>query len=355
MPLKAKINGQVVRAPLVAPDEWAAIQNQRPLVEMCCCTAKGYMRVRLGTQHFVHLNRPDDCIWQPESPEHEALKTLVMRTLADAGWDADIEVPGPDRRWIADVLATKNRAKLAFEIQLSPITHAELFRRHRAYAECGVRGCWFVKGPVGRDFYGEPSTDEPVFWLRQGVKAGDGTSDFMVSINPQHILPVDEAVRALLRKQFQWCDRKRIRKREWVSIIQIPSCWFCGKAFHTYEIEESFARCDGSPERGRFVNEKRLLEPAIVGAVEKFLDEHGEYSFEVAFPALRRHPMFKREEVAFSCVHCGGAHSWRYDQWFWYRSREPIATIPIRSEDHMEEGPHWCHSKNQDFCCLHGT
>lgn len=225
-----------------------------------------------------------------------------MRTVADSGWDAEIEVPGPGWRWIADVFAAKNRTKLAFEIQLSPITHAELLRRYCACAQNGVRGCWFVKEPLGRDYYDELATDVPVFWLRQGEKAADGTTKFKVSINPQKTFPVDEAVHTLLRKEPQWCARKRIRKSEWVSIIQIPNCWFCGKPFHTFGLGESYVRCDGPPKLGRFLGERRLLEPAIVGAVQKFLDEHPEYTFEVAFPALRCTTASTRACTSGSCV-----------------------------------------------------
>jgi hypothetical protein len=353
MPLKAKVNGQIVRAPLLSLDEWDALQKQKPHIEMCCCATRGYMRVRLGTPHFVHFNRSPDCIWKPESPEHQTLKALVMRTVADAGWDADIEVAGPDRKWIADVFATKNRAKLAFEIQLSPITHDELWRRHQAYEQCRVRDCWFVKGPVGKDYLNDPSDDTPVFLLRQEKEGvGDVDTVFKVSLNPQHTLPIEDAVRALLGRQFQWCAKQRIRRKEWISIVQIPRCWECRKPFHTFLLESSSARCDGYPERERPISEWRLLEPGIVAAVQEFLNQQpGESSFNVAFPFVLQHPVSGSDDVAFSCRQCGYTYSWIHDRWFWKRHCEPTVSIPIASKDRMEDEPHWCYSREQDFCC----
>ncbi len=337
-----------MRAPLVPLHEWRAIQSQKPHVQMCCCTAKGYMRIRFGTPHFVHHSRPSDCIWKPESHEHQSLKALVMRTAIEAGWDAELEEPGPGRKWIADVIAKKKRAKYAFEIQLSPITHADLLRRQRAYAESGVRGCWFVKGPVGQSYYECPSTSEPVFWLQ---RSDQNALDFRVSVNSQHTLPVDEAVRALLGGQFRWCARRKIKKNLEVVIIRVPSCWFCHMEFETYVLEEFETRCDGEPRPRGYVDERRLIEPAIVQAVQEFVNKHSELSLNIAFPVWSQHPITKRAELSFACAHCGGNYFWNYHQWFWRRIKEPILTFPIKSGDAFEDRPHWCHSREQNFCC----
>jgi hypothetical protein len=308
------------------------------------------MRTRLGTQQFVHLKRPDDCIGRPESLEHEYLKTLVARTVVEVGWDSEIEAQGPNRKWIADVLAKKNKAKLAFEIQLSPITHAELIRRSRSYAENNVRACWFVKGSVGRDFLESPSTNLPVFLLQHDDQAELRTIPFYVTINPQHRLPIKDAVTALLNREFKWCRKRRVRTIENILVLRLKNCWVCRGSFDTYTIEGNETRCDEAP-RSTYLEKRRLLQPELVEAVHKYAKVHPELALRISDPAWMLNSSLGCKELAFVCVHCGYQFSFQNDSWFWRRNSETIVTIPFESKDHKYYDPHWCHSKDQDFCC----
>ena len=102
------------------------------------------MRVsKLGTQHFVHARRSDSCTSALETAEHLLLKSIILRAVRETGWNGDVEVCGPNGAWRADVMATKGSLQVAFEVQLSAIPFAELAARQQAYADGGVRGCWF--------------------------------------------------------------------------------------------------------------------------------------------------------------------------------------------------------------------
>ena len=80
------------------------------------------MRVsKLGTQHFVHARRSDACTSAPESAEHLLLKSIILVAVRNAGWDGDVEVCSQEGGWRADVMASKDKLRVAFEV---PINHS---------------------------------------------------------------------------------------------------------------------------------------------------------------------------------------------------------------------------------------
>jgi hypothetical protein len=111
---------------------------------MECCNAPGIMKVSpLRRQFFAHKATPADCNSKPETPEHLELKAVVYEAVGAAdGWSAGIEVPG--RHWRADVLATRGKARVAFEIQLSKQSAAETIQRQLKYQQSAVLPWWLV-------------------------------------------------------------------------------------------------------------------------------------------------------------------------------------------------------------------
>lgn len=124
MPLRAKLGGNDLLAPLLSDAEWEAvaanaIEEERPL-SLSCCGAPGHCRTsKLGTRHFVHC-RQGECTWKPETAEHLLAKEAVVRGCSAAGFTAVPECA--EGGWRADVLAINNAVRIAFEIQWSPQT-----------------------------------------------------------------------------------------------------------------------------------------------------------------------------------------------------------------------------------------
>lgn len=107
--------------------------RQRRHLSMPCCHAHVVLRRSIhGTQHFVHKKR-GPCTTAPESAEHIELKLIVARTAQQCGWTAATEVSGQSpngEQWVADVLLSKGKARIAVEVQLSPQTDEELSLIH---------------------------------------------------------------------------------------------------------------------------------------------------------------------------------------------------------------------------------
>lgn len=116
---------------------------------MKCCGAPAIPKTsKLNTQFFAH--KSDACGEGYESAEHLLCKELVVKGARKAGWDASPEEPGQDvqgNRWIADVLCSKDRQKIAIEVQLASQTFAEYKQRTTRYENSGVGCLWLIRRP----------------------------------------------------------------------------------------------------------------------------------------------------------------------------------------------------------------
>ncbi|MDR8415069.1 hypothetical protein MTP10_40860 [Nonomuraea sp. 3-1Str] len=95
-----------------------------------------------GLRFFAHDIADPSCPCRGESQAHLYLKTLFARLSREAGWHAEVEVPG--QGWRADTLAThpSTGRKVAWEVQLSPANLATLQRRTETLARDRVAVCW---------------------------------------------------------------------------------------------------------------------------------------------------------------------------------------------------------------------
>ena len=87
-------------------------------VFMRCCITPAIPNTlqRTGTRFFQHKGkRPENCLWQPVSEEHQALQATAAQAIqAREGWKVGIEEA--EGGWRADALAERGRLRIAFEI-----------------------------------------------------------------------------------------------------------------------------------------------------------------------------------------------------------------------------------------------
>jgi competence protein CoiA len=121
-------------------------------------------------------------------------KTIIAKAALAEGWDVQTEARGvtpAGEAWIADVLASKGKAKVAFEVQWSTQDDAETRRRQRQYADSQIRGLWFFKQTRF-----ESDKELPAFNL-----AFDGESLFSVGLPARY---GDYAFRHRSRNAVDW-------------------------------------------------------------------------------------------------------------------------------------------------------
>lgn len=147
--------GNSIHAFDLSDENWHKLRlenrKERHLRTACCTSLVALKRSRLGTQFFAHKAK-DRCTTAPETEMHLRLKQIAVKVARAHGWEAKTEVSGlspSGEKWRADILAQKETAKVAVEIQWSGQTSDETLRRQERYRVSGVRGLWVLqKGSV---------------------------------------------------------------------------------------------------------------------------------------------------------------------------------------------------------------
>lgn len=151
MPFSALFDGEPVISLLMSDVQWeqakAISKQEENRLLVGHSRLPGFARTSpLGLRHFAHRKGyAPDYEWA-ESAEHQALKAELVRAIAARGWQVDAEVPsGPEREWIADVLAERDGERIAFEVQWSKQSAEEYVRRTKRYAAAGIECVWFIR------------------------------------------------------------------------------------------------------------------------------------------------------------------------------------------------------------------
>lgn len=152
MPLRCVDDqGQSIQSHLLDDSQWADLkfaQAVRKHLQMACCQQGVVLKTsKLGTNFFAHQRR-GECTTKPEGAEHLMLKCLVAKAIEQCGWSVATEVRGQSDQgeyWIADVLASRGRSRVAVEIQWSRQSTEDTYARQARYQGSGVRGLWLFK------------------------------------------------------------------------------------------------------------------------------------------------------------------------------------------------------------------
>jgi hypothetical protein len=349
MPLSALIDGERKTSVFMTDEEWLMLKARKPNVVLECCETRGFMRVsKLGTRHFGHINRPADCTAGPESAQHLLLKERVAAAVKRSGWDAEIEASDAERSWRADVLANKESVRVAFEIQLSPITLEQLQDRQAAYANGGIYGCWFARGYAARTLFRHPRRDMPVFWFGDDDLIDPDETPSRIHVNQNLSMSIESAVVSLLREDIKWCDQMIQRTLEGLLLYRIY-CPLCHGDLVIYFLAEAQSSCHHFPDLAcaklkLWGNHwESLGEPGIIDGVKRYVQGNPEICQTI------RYPSWQSGRFGFSCANCGeligkGASSWT--SW-----KVPLARIETATSFQFVPEAHWCHSVDHDFCC----
>lgn len=149
MQLVAYMEGERVDATRMAHDPWRALTNRpeyRNLV-LLECGLRAKRVTRQGRQFFAHWPKIECTIsHKSETEQHMMMKlALLERINSTPGWRAEVEYVGPNREWIADVMAiSESGRRLAFEVQLSAQNEDDYIRRSQRYFEERIGPIWVV-------------------------------------------------------------------------------------------------------------------------------------------------------------------------------------------------------------------
>jgi hypothetical protein len=228
MPLRALFNNAEIHSYEFDALQWQKLKQEyknQDLI-MTCCGQNGIPKTsKLNNFYFAHKSL-SDCLCAKESAEHLYLKFLIAKIAHESGWDVTTEKQGTTQNgeaWIADVFCTKNKAKLAFEVQLSQQADSEFEARQSKYTASGVRALWLRKLRKKSEQYGRGiyrNANLPVFGLRQNENG-----DFYL---PQFDVSVERFITGIFNKKLSWAPKVG----EILTAKMIPgylNCWRCKK------------------------------------------------------------------------------------------------------------------------------
>lgn len=235
MPLRCRAPEGELSAFQISADAWLELKRhrrERELKMTCCDTPAIPKNSPLGTQFFAH-QRIQACTTKPETKEHLFAKTVIARAALAAGWDVETESRGSTptgEEWIADVLAKKGTARVAFEVQWSSQTAEETLRRQARYAASGVRALWLLrqrKFPCSRAL--------PAFHLTvEDNAAVVGIPLMAIQCGGREWaqeVPLEAFVTGALSRRLQWAPVLREPSVQASIIIHCGTarCWNCRK------------------------------------------------------------------------------------------------------------------------------
>jgi hypothetical protein len=230
MPLRAVIAGKSLLAFELSPDDWRSVQGQlrgdRSLGRLPCCDARVVAKTSaLGTQFFAHYAK-GACDAPHETEAHLVAKRAVYEGCIDAGWGATTEAVGPDGAWRADVLASRQKTQVAFEIQLCRQSAERTMERQRGFARHEVRCCWLFR----RLPFATPDRQVPAFQL---IESDDGSPPSVILGPGRHSLR--EFVRLMLEGRVKFCAAVSARLEEVRCRIRRDRCPHCSAIVHFTE------------------------------------------------------------------------------------------------------------------------
>ncbi len=228
MPLACLNNGDLLTSFSLTDDQWVAIKtNYRGMnLSMRCCSSQAIPKVSsLGTRFFAHKSRAG-CQTAPESLELLQAKFIIAESATAAGWQASTEESGIDpdgNSWIVDVLCTRRKTKVAFEVQLAAQSLDEIRARQEQYRRSGIRCLWLIKlrGRHSAIQSYPPCRDLPMVLL--DVREPDNMTA-EVGGSSEASIPLADFVKGALTGEFFWAETRPGRMEVKIQIASI-TCW----------------------------------------------------------------------------------------------------------------------------------
>lgn len=355
MPLRAKIDNKDIISFDHSDEEWSDLKakvkcNKLELI-LPCCGKNGFLRTsKLGLKHFVH-SKSDNCSWEHESPEHLRAKQLIIEACRECGWDAVPEFS--ESNWRADVLATKDGKRIAFEVQWSKQTYIETNDRTEKYEKSNVRVCWFFrKIPTELEYY--PIKRIPAFFLYLNE------NQFNVKLG-KHIFSLKEFVNNLLQKKIKYCKQFKANQSNRIIIdLYRYKCYRCGSEQYIHSVghisldNECCKDMSISLAGTIYANHGIDYHPLIIQKVEETVNS--EFEHMSPGPIMHRYyHYFKCNIIAYGCYKCGSI----FAPYHIYKHIESMNSFPEQQFKTTLDLKlpltrnfcHWCFSsENKQFC-----
>lgn len=355
MPLRAAINGEEKISINYSDEEWEVLkrglEDNNISVLLPCCHQRGALRKSpKGLKHFLHIKDQDTCNWKPESAEHLKAKVEIIKACQENGWHAIPEYSEND--WRADVLASKDGKRIAFEMQWSNQTNDDTATRQERYKASNVRGCWFFRTiPKQLRYYGDEYLalkEMPFFKI---VKS---ESDLFIEFNKTHY-GLTEFVGNLLNGKLKFSEKYNPAAEQEIDILFFTHfCWKCHRHQHLYTVKSSLKSICGNTMISDYSEEDMDLLPEVIDAVRDIINTEQQHGFKIGEIKMRYSNTVQDSYLSFGCYYCDAL----FGDWFLpsekrealYSNSGTVIKRKISFNNLSVDHNHWCYSEKKQFC-----
>lgn len=150
MPFVAHLHGKRINALEMTSEQWHELRASDDYVFLVLpgCGVRATAKTSsLGRRFFAHYTTAGcDEPHLNETPQHRMMKEAIALLIDSCpGWTAYVEYPGPDREWVADVLAVSSHGRrIVFEIQLTPQSDSAFEQRSQVRFDAGAMPVWIT-------------------------------------------------------------------------------------------------------------------------------------------------------------------------------------------------------------------
>lgn len=361
MPFSAIIDGERKISIFFSDEDWLALRLKNKKIILTCCGGEGYSRKsKYGEKHFVHKYQTENrCVnWKPESEDHLRIKAKLFNSIKNyaQNWQVDVEVYG--KKWIADVLATKDNIKLAFEIQLSPQTLEDTIKRQNEYTNSNIKSCWlFWDTPRNRELFLPPKKELPVFFIdsynyklnndnlyinilhengQDEIKDTLHINDFVDSIFNGYLKFSNSTIVNI--NHFFYAEKKCFGKQ---------SVGKCEKPIYIVKpIKNERQDCKIIHKKFKSSYKVTADTDKVINFLQEITDKMGKYRFFAS-----RNEQSNTEYICPSCHKLYEFNMYTRDKFYssseFFKHRF-VSQIPYKIKVNW---PHWCYSRDRNFCC----
>ncbi len=359
MPLKAIIGNKEIISSFLSDKEWDELKDKVKSnsldVIIYQTKRKGYLRKsKRGLQHFVHKKGELPENWKPESPQHLYIKNEVLLGCKDAGWKSYPEFKEND--WEADVLATKGKHRIVFEVQWSPQSYDKTVERQNKYVRDNIRCCWLFKTPPKElrkyDNYIQAQDYIPLFKIFENENKEINVDFYGRKFS------IRDFIKILLGGKIKFSSQKKAKKIQNITINFFDtSCWKCGETQHLYFLQETIKSKCGLKIDLRspmWSDEDLKYNPQILKAINNFTKTKEGQHIKIGQIKKRYSKTINSSYKSFGCYKCDSLFGdWYLEEEIMEANLYGINTklnVKLELPDIIENEEHWCYNEDNDFC-----
>ena len=247
----------------------------------------------------------------------------------------------------SDVFAFDESNKYAFEVQITPQTLKKTEERQNKYLKDNITACWlFEKEPNG---YKEME-HLPIF------KLSEQNNKLSVSLKNRETLSLENFVKDFIDGKIKFCNTMKMLPQVQVVFIEFP-CWKCKEMNHIFYIAPFHSSCKAELriEESMWSSNKFRFKPEILEKIIEYSRSEKGNHLKLATVKERYSKSVEGSYMSFGCHKCDSIFGDFFvedvimDYWYEDITKMDTTTFDIEIDLHLNI-PHWCHSKNKDFC-----